>query len=203
MSAFMGRADTAEYSIVCSATLETHSQKLVTEYMYYRKSLYRGLLRTFEIRGNHGEVNVFQKFSKVLNTLTLYSRYTRALPFEEHLIIMERKRISKVLKSPESSKVHKSPQFSVVDILGHWLLRFCFLKYVIIMEMRTPRSIQPHQDPRQAGPQKPSAMPLPKNSQAKRIIKTPAHTNSQTSVLLYIYYRESVPLYIYYRESVP
>ena len=167
MSAFMGRADTAEYSIVCSATLETHSQKLVTEYMYYRKSLYRGLLRTFEIRGNHGEVNVFQKFSKVLNTLTLYSRYTRALPFEEHL------------------------------------MRFCFLKYVIIMEMRTPRSIQPHQDPRQAGPQKPSAMPLPKNSQAKRIIKTPAHTNSQTSVLLYIYYRESVPLYIYYRESVP
>jgi hypothetical protein len=119
MSAFIGRADTAEYSIVCSATLEIHSQKLVTEYMYYRKSLYRGLLRTFEIRGNHGEVNVFQKFSKVLNTLTLYSRYTRALPFEEHLIIMERKRISKVLKSPESSKVHKSPQFSVVDILGH------------------------------------------------------------------------------------
>ena len=46
MSAFMGRADTPEYSVVCSATLETHSQKIVPEYMYYRKSLYRGLFET-------------------------------------------------------------------------------------------------------------------------------------------------------------
>ena len=63
----------------------------------------------------------------------------------------------------------------------------------MIMETRTPRSIQPHQDPRQAGPQKPSAIPLPKNSQAKRIIKTPAHTNSQTlSALVCVLYADAV-----------